>query len=298
MKTKLIVAAMVIATLMSSCNEESAEKEKATLDMVLAAPEQTNEEAEAGQQIPIPVQQPSQDTVATRVKAAPTIDWNKKIIKTASVKLEVKQLKSYNNVLHEKIKRYGAYIAGEDNFFAGEKSEVVFSIKVPVENFESLMNDLALADTKIIERSIKSEDVSTQVVDTKSRLEAKKEMRVKYLEFLKQSKNMAEVLQVQAEINSLQEEIEAASGRIQYLNAQSAYSTINLTIYEPLPGFKAVDTTPSFFASAAEGFNTGADFLKNIILGLITIWPLLIIGFVAAFVWRRNRVTQIITTKV
>ncbi len=300
MKTKLIVAAMVIASLMSSCNHES-EKQKTTTTSdltLLAAPDAMNEEGEGTQQIPVPDQQPSPDPVPPAVKTSSTIDWDKKIIKTASVKLEVKQFNNYNSTLHEKIKKYAAYVAGEDNFFSGEKSEMVVSIKVPVENFEALMNELAIADTKIIERSIKSEDVSTQVVDTKSRLEAKREMRLKYLEFLKQSKNIEEVLKVQAEINSLQEEIEAAAGRIQYLSAQSAYSTINLTFYEPLPGFKPVDTTPSFFANAAEGFKTGADVLKNIVLGLITIWPLLIIGFVAVFVWRRNRATHIITTKV
>ncbi|MFZ4771691.1 MAG: DUF4349 domain-containing protein, partial [Ferruginibacter sp.] len=144
-------------------------------------------------------------------------------------------------------------------------------------------------DIKVIERSIKTEDVTGQLVDAKSRLEAKKQMRLKYLEFLKQSKNMAEVLQVQEEINSIQEEIESAAGRIQFLSNQTAYSTINLIFYEPLLGFNPENENPSFFTSAAEGFKTGADFIKNIVLGLITIWPLILIGIIGMILWRRNK---------
>ena len=299
MKANLIVAAMLVCTIMFSCHQESAKEKETMADLTLAAPEPPGEGGDANQQIPFSTSQQLnlQDSNLHAVKPGPSMNLDRKIIKTAAVKLEVKQFGKYNEILHQKIQQYGAYIAGEDNFFTGEKSEMVVLIKVPVEHFESLMNDLVVADTKVLERSIKSEDVSSQVVDTKSRLEAKKAMRLKYLEFLKQSKNMEEVLQVQGEINGLQEEIEAAAGRIQYLTIQAAYSTINLTFYEPLPGFEPVNTAPSFFTSAAEGFKTGADFLKNIILGLITIWPLLIIGFGAAYVWKRNKPAVVIKTK-
>jgi len=72
-------------------------------------------------------------------------------------------------------------------------------------------------------------------------------MRLKYLEFLKQSKNMEEVLQVQNEINSIQEEIESTAGRVEFLSHQSFYSTINLTFYQPINGYKPVDGPPAFF---------------------------------------------------
>ena len=151
------------------------------------------------------------------------------------------------------------------------------------------MNELGGNDIKVIERSIKTEDVTGQVVDTKSRLEAKKQMRIKYMEFLKQSKNMAEVLQVQAEINSIQEEIEAAASRIQYLSNQSAYSTINLTFYEPLNGFNPGNDSPTFISNVIEAFKTGASFIKTLLIGLISIWPLWVIGLVILYIWKRNR---------
>jgi hypothetical protein len=296
MKAKLICAAMVVSTFILSCHNES---KKESTDQILntelapvTALEKDNE-----QQLPLQTQvtEPARyDTASPVLKLTANIDWDKKIIKTATVKLEVKNFKNYNDGLHKKIKQYGGYIAGEDNFFTEEKSEMVVTLKVPVHQFESLINELGGADSKVIERSIKTEDVTGQVVDTKSRLEAKEQMRLKYLDFLKQSKNMAEVLQVQKEINIIQEEIEAAAGRIQYLSTQSAYSTIQLSFYEPLAGFKPGNDIPSFFTKAAEAFKTGADFIKNLMLGLITIWPLLIIGFAGLYLWRRYKPVKII----
>ena len=108
---------------------------------------------------------------------------------------------------------------------------------------------------------------------------------------------MEEVLQVQKEINDLQEEIEAAGGRISYLNSQSAYSTINLTYYEPTPGITPPNTNPGFAARVIEAFKTGADIIKTLVLGLITIWPLLLIIFVAVWIWRRTTAVKIVSTK-
>jgi hypothetical protein len=293
MTTKLICGFAVACLAFSSCNKSAMKEENATQDIVMAEVQKTPalEQVEREEPSQNPVQY---DSAPPLKKAVPTVDWNKKIIKNATVKLEVKNLKKYNESLHEKIKKHGGYIAQEDNFFTDYKSESVIAIKVPVAQFEDLMNELGGADIKVVERSIKSEDVTGQVVDTKSRLEAKKQMRLKYLEFLRQSKNMAEVLQVQEEINGLQEEIEAAAGRIGYLNSQSAYSTINLTYYEPLKGFTTPETEPGFFTKALEAFKTGADVIKALTLGLITIWPLLLILFGAIYLWRKKTTVKVL----
>ena len=152
-------------------------------------------------------------------------DWDKKIIKTGFLKLEVKDFKMFSDLVHRSAKQYGGYVANEEQSQSNEKKESVISIKVPVEQFESLMNQLPSDSDKIIEKKITTEDVTGEVVDTKSRLQAKEQMRLKYLEFLKQAKNMEDVLKVQDEINSIQEEMESASGRINYLSHQSVYST-------------------------------------------------------------------------
>jgi len=117
---------------------------------------------------------------------------------------------------------------------------------VPVDKDEDKVNQLPGGDSKLLKRKISTVDVTGEVVDVKARLQAKKQMRLKYTDFLKQSKNMEEVLQVQGEINTIQEEIEAGAVRVKYLTHQSAMSTVNLSFYQPLNGFKPVEGPPSF----------------------------------------------------
>lgn len=217
-------------------------------------------------------------------------DWDKKIIKTAYLKLEVKKIKVYVDIVHNAAKQHGGYVANEEQNQSEEKIESTISIKVPVEQFESLMNQLPNGAEKIVEKRITTEDVTGEVVDTKSRLQAKAQMRLKYLEFLKHSKNMEDVLKVQSEINNIQEEIESASGRINYLSHQSAYSTINLTFYQPLSGFTP-NNNPGFFTRSITAFKSGFHFIAELIIGLIAIWPIFVLVIAGSLIVKKYRIT-------
>src|SRR6476661_8253152 len=52
-------------------------------------------------------------------------DWDKKIIKTAFLKLEVKDFKGYSDIVHGAAKQYGGYIANEEQNQSNEKKESV-----------------------------------------------------------------------------------------------------------------------------------------------------------------------------
>jgi hypothetical protein len=296
MKAKFFLPAILLVSIFTACNKGENAAETADLKAPLS---QKKDETDK-QQIPVgTLQQFATDSggVPAPVKAASNPDWDKKIIKTATLRLEVKDFKKYNENVHKTVKQYGAYIAQEEQNLTDEKSETVISIKVPVDQFETMMNQLPGADVKVLERKITTEDVTGEVVDTKSRLEAKKQMRLKYLEFLKQSKNMEEVLQVQNEINSIQEEIESAAGRIDFLSHQSAYSTINLAFYQPINGYKPTDGAPSFFTRVTDAFKAGAKWIADLFVGLISIWPLLILVLLIYIGWRRMKPANVIAQK-
>jgi hypothetical protein len=209
------------------------------------------------------------------------VDWDKKIIKTANINLEVKDYNSFNNNIHKCLKSYGAYVSAEDQQSNDDKTENKLVIKVPVAQFEDLVNSFAGNGIKVIEKNITSEDVTGEVVDTKSRLEAKKEVRDRYLELLKEAKNMKDILAVQDEINSTQEDIESADGRVNYLQHDAAYSTINLDYYQYLTPAASQNVTPTFFNKFKNAFDDGASFISNFFLFFISIWPLMITGFTA-----------------
>ena len=293
---KKIISLVLISTLLFSCGGISKNKQEdkfADQNMSLAKVPSSNSKEILANQINSDTSATSNDNILQGTLPGQNPDWDKKIIKTADLKLEVKDFKLYSNNVHSLSKRYGAYIANEDQSESNEKKETTISIKVPVEQFEDLLNALPSDSDKIIEKKITSEDVTAEVVDTKSRLQAKEQMRLKYLEFLKQAKNMEDVLKVQGEINNIQEEMESASGRINYLSHQSAYSTINLTFYQPIAGYNPPDDSPGFSTRTVLAFKNGFQFIAEIFIGFVSIWPLWLLAFIVWIIYKKHVVRTI-----
>ncbi|MEO7306921.1 MAG: DUF4349 domain-containing protein [Ferruginibacter sp.] len=297
MKTKFFLFSLLFFSFFISCTRNAEKSELETLN-ALAEPDQQKNKPDKDQQIPVGTLVTDSTGTPTQTVVTVNPDWDSKIIKTATLRLEIKDFKKYNDYVHNTVKQYGAYVAQEDQNLSDEKSETTITIKVPVAQFDPMMNKLPADDSKVMEKKISTEDVTGEVVDTKSRLEAKKQMRLKYLEFLKQSKNMEEVLQVQNEINAIQEQIESAAGRVAFLSNQSAMSTINLSFYQPMEGYKPTDITPSFLTRVGNAFKTGAGWITELFVGLVSVWPLLLIVFAIYFGWKKLKSSKIATQKI
>ena len=217
-------------------------------------------------------------------------DWDKKIIKTANLNLEVKDYNAYNSSLREKLKQFGGYIAQEEQSQSEYKIEDILTIKIPVDQFDEAVNSISSNVKELNEKKITSEDVTTEVIDTRSRLETKKQVRLRYLDLLKQARNMEEILSVQSEINGIQEQIESAAGRIGYLQHSSSFSTIHLTFYQVLNGAAIDSDKPTFSTRITNAFRFGWNWIGELSIGIVSIWPLLLAVFgIFIFYKRANR---------
>jgi hypothetical protein len=281
-----------------ACNSGLDEQKAANISE-LKLEEVNNSESEQNKavdtaKLPAPKQQ--FQTVKTKSEESSS-DWDKKIIKTASINLEVKKYNSFNELTRENIKKFGAYLAQEEQNQTDYKIENIVTIKVPVDQFDNLVRALTGEDQKLLEKKITTEDVTTQVVDTKSRMEAKKQVRLRYLALLKQAKNMDEILNVQNEINGIQEDIEAATGRIEYLTHSAVYSTINLTYFQILDESAKSTEEPSFGTKLWQSFKNGWSWVGDVFIGIISIWPLFVVGFecwLAYKKWRSSKIQKLV----
>ena len=241
----------------------------------------------ARQQIPGDQQkQPSHQSIP------PKADWDKKIIKTASLNVEVKDYNVFSTSLKEKIKGLGGYIAQEEQSQSDYKIENSVTIKIPVDQFDNAVVQLTTNSQKLNEKKITSQDVTTEVVDTKSRMEAKKQVRLRYMDLLKQAKNMEEILKVQSEINGIQEEIESAAGRTEYLGHSSVFSTINLTYYQILNSSAKYNEKPSFGIELSNAFKNGWSWIGDLFVGLVSVWPLLLLIFTGIVIYKRTKLQK------
>ena len=169
LKPTAIVVCILIALV--ACNSGLSDSKIKTEEISLAkVDEDKNKATGQDDQVADTTQAPSQkQKPQSEIKTVqqPKVDWDKKIIKNASINLEVKNYQSFNDLLHGNIKRFGGYVAQEEQNQTDYKIENSITIKVPVDQFDDLVTALITGEQKLIEKKITSEDVTTQVVDTK-----------------------------------------------------------------------------------------------------------------------------------
>ena len=293
MKSQLYCVAFAVLSL-AACSNHSSDENMGNQESAAAEPGNQVSPKQEDKQIGV------SDTTGTGTQpvntAVPTQnvnpDWDKKIIKTADIELKLDDYKKFNSTIHASLKQFGAYVAAEKQTENDLRIENSLTVKVPVDQFDALVNSFTGDGIKLMAKNVSTEDVTGEVVDTKARLQAKMAVREKYLELLKQAKNMNDILQVQGQINDIQENIEAANGRIEYLQHASAYSTIKLNYYQYLNGRTADDLKPDFFTKMTRAFSTGTSFLIGLLLFCVSIWPFIIAGLIAWVYFKRPAIKK------
>ena len=245
--TVLTMPAALLLGLCISCNSSNSKESPLARDQV--AEKADVQESVSGGAEAADSAAPKWNLAASTPSPAANPDWDKKIVKTADLSVEVKSFSAFTNRLHRAVQQSGGYLAQEQQVQSSYSIENTVTIKVPVDRFDDLLLQLPSDSDKLTEKKMSSEDVTTQVIDTKSRLETKKEVRERYLDLLKQARNMKDILAIHGEINEIQEEMDAASGRIAYLGHSAAFSTINLKFYQVLNPGVPEDAPPSFIKS-------------------------------------------------
>jgi len=254
---------------------------------------QADQKADAPRQKGVPI-------VKGQPQPAANPGWDKKIVRTANITIEVPHFKTYTERLHQQVRAAGGYIVQEEQQESTYKIENTITIKVPVDRFDETVLQLAADSDKLVSKKVTAEDVSMELVDTRSRLETKREVRERYLELLKQAHSMKDILQVQNEINSIQEEMDGAAGRIAYLGHAAAYSTINLNFYQVLDPSAKNTEEPSFLRKLNGAFRDGWNWLSSALVGLVGLWPLLLVLGAIVIWWRRrprNYVKSAVTSR-
>ena len=222
---------------------------------------------------------------------APDPDWDRRIVKTADLTLKVKNFWFFANRLHAAVKQSGGYIAQEQQSQNAGQIENSVTIKVPADRFELLMGEMPGDSDKLEEKKISSEDVTMELIDTKSHLQTKKAVREQYRELLKQAHSMKDIIAIQSEIDDIQQEMDEEAGRVAFLDHSSAFSTINLRFYQVLDEAVHEEQQPGFAQRLKEAIRDGWSGLSALLLALISVWPFcLAAGLVA--VWIRKRLRQ------
>jgi len=171
-------------------------------------------------------------------------------------------------------------------------------IRVPVDQFDAIMDTIKAMAIEVASESTNSEDVTNQYVDLNARLSNLEATADRVRAFLDEASNVEEALAVNQELSRLEGEIEVLKGQIQYLSQSASFSsiTVNLTpdsASQPVSvaGWRPQGVAKDAIENLVATLQNLADFLIYFVISGLPL--LLLFGlplfFILRWGWRRWR---------
>jgi uncharacterized protein DUF4349 len=207
-----------------------------------------------------------------------------KLIKESYLNFETQDLNKTYSIVIRFVKQNGGFIQDDNSNKSYNRISRHLTVRLPFAVFQktidSISNYVSFFDTK----RISSKDVTEEFIDIEARLNTKLILEKRYLELLSKAKNVKEILDIERELSKIREEIEAKQGRLKYLNNKVSLSTINIEFYK-LTAESSV--TVSYGTKMWNAVKSGFNGISLFFLGILHIWPFIIIIILGFFVIKR-----------
>jgi len=239
-----------------------------------------------------------QESVAEDIEAPN----NRMIIHHARISTNVKDLKKAQHNMEQKVKNYGGYIV-ESNVYleSDETSSGKMIMRVPEKHFETFLSEAEAEASKVLEKNVTGQDVTEQYVDLSSRVKSKRAVEERLLAFMKEAEKTEDLLKISTDLAKIQEELEVLVGKINYLENQTSFSTIELIMYESriiIPEIENKDlntwekTKKQFITSTNSLLSIGSGIIVFIVGNLPVLIILAIITVVVVWIIKRRKIKE------
>jgi len=220
----------------------------------------------------------------------------RKIIKSGTLKLDVKDLREQKQQVDVLLKSVNGYYEQENLRSTNNKDIYTLTIRIPSDRFEQFIGGIESGGNEITHKSIEAKDVTLEYVDLETRLENKRLYMGQYRELLKGARSIEDILEIKERVRRLEEDIESTTKRLRYLSSQVSYSTLHLTLSQNKPFRYIVKQRAApgekFKQSFYGGWHQFVDFLYLVLynwVGIVIALVLFAILFRRYRSWRRKR---------
>ena len=286
-----------LAALLSSCSQSPNNKEAvadiasvetAASPAIMAPPPPVRDEAQAdevapGETAPVaasPLPIPTDAVAPARL-----------LIYHAELRLKVPSLPRASARLDTLVRANGGYLSAATETREDGEWRQQMTIRVRPARFHALMAALDGLGT-VEEKKLTTDDITAQHADVSARLATKRAVEKRYVALLSRAKKISEILEIEGKIGEVREEIESTESRLKTMDDEVGYSTISLACYQLIPQTVPEAPVVSFASRVVESFYTGWTIITSLFIGVVAIWPFLLLaplGWWALRRWRQRR---------
>jgi hypothetical protein len=218
--------------------------------------------------------------------------FSRLVIKSATVSLEVVNVRDAEAALRAKVAELGGYVVSVQTNGTDEALQSSMTFRVPAARFDDALNGVQGIAKQVLSRTITGDDVTEEFVDLESNKRTLEATRDRLLTFLEKAQTVEEALQVNTTLTDIQAQIDQIEGRKQYLSQSAALSTITVAM-SPEPSIQPLITEEGWQPAAVAqdalrgliGFGQGLATIAIVVLVWSPVWlPLLLLAL-----WARRK---------
>ena len=158
------------------------------------------------------------------------------VIRTGQAFIEVDKVDPAILKIRQLAAQVGGYITNSS--ISGGRDQIrqaTFELKIPAPKYDQAVGLLSTIG-KVETVSSTAQDVGEEFVDVTARVNNSRRLEERLINLLaNRTGKLDEVLRVERELARVREEIERYEGRLRYLSARVAMSTLTITVHEPAP---------------------------------------------------------------
>lgn len=218
------------------------------------------------------------------------------IIRTGQAYIEVDSLEAAIAAVNSMAARVGGFIANTAiQSGEGQQHSATLEIKIPSVNYDQAMSGLT-GIGKLRSSTTTAEDVGEEYVDVNARMANARRLEERLVTLLAtRTGKLDDVLAVERELARVREEIDRYEGRLRYLRTRTAMSTLSVTVSEPAP--VVGDPGSNILVKAAvQAWRNFVNLVAELIAASGVLLPLLGLGGVVFWIWRRKRRVRMAAT--
>ncbi|HEY4159378.1 MAG TPA: DUF4349 domain-containing protein [Polyangiaceae bacterium] len=203
----------------------------------------------------------------------------RKVMRKADLTLEVRTPAQAETEVTSIAERAGGYVASSAREVRAEEgahalSRVTLTLRVPSDKLGSVLADVKRLGIGSATENITSDDVTDEYIDLEARLKNQRAMEEQFRELLKRASSVEDALKVEQQLGSVRTEIDRMEGRRRFIDQESAFSTVTLTLSEARP---LVAATPSGLrVSVREAVSDSLELAAGLLTGAIRLTGVLL----------------------
>ena len=200
------------------------------------------------------------------------------IIRTGEASIEVDSLETGIAAVRALASHLGGYVANTSMQAGNQQTHAAtLQLKIPSARFDEALVALKPIG-KLESTNVSAEDVGEEFVDVSAQVANGRRLEKRLIELLAtRTGKLSDVLQVERELARVRGDIDRQEGRLRYLRAHAAMSTLSVNVHEPVPVLGKQGSSGVIAQSFRQSWRNFVGFIAGFIEALGTLVPLVVV---------------------